>query len=74
MAREVVFLEDQPVITVDRQGVKITYTSGDEVYARRCSVEFMRAHAANIMRAINEYDAAERAKVVRLPRRGRAKH
>lgn len=72
--KAVIWLEEQPVVTVDGAGVKITYQSGGETYVRRCTRAFFRKHVENGIRLLNEYDAAERErrKVVRL--RKKASH
>lgn len=73
MPKTIVFLEEQPVVTIDGEGVKITYTSGDETYCRRCSRAYFRRHIETSLALLNEHDRREREKVV--PFKGkRARH
>jgi hypothetical protein len=64
MPNAIVWLEDQPVVTVDATGVRIEYVSGGELYIRRCTRAFMRRHCETALFAIDEYEAAERSEVV----------
>lgn len=68
MPTAIVWLEDQPVVTVDATGVRIEYVSGGELYIRRCTRAFMRRHCETALFAIDEYERAEARKVV--PMRG----
>lgn len=73
MPTAIVWLEDQPVVTVDATGVRIEYVSGGELYIRRCTRAFMRRHCETALRALNDYEAAERCEVVPLKGK-RARH
>jgi hypothetical protein len=70
--KAVVYLEVQPVVTVDGEGVKIVYQSGGETYVRRCTRAFFRKHCETSLRKLNAYEEAERAKpkVVRMRKPG----
>jgi hypothetical protein len=73
--KAVIWLEEQPVVTVDGAGVKITYQSGGETYVRRASHSFMRKHARNVLDKLDEWQAKEAARKTVVPlKRGRAKH
>lgn len=73
MCKAIVWLEEQPAVTVDAAGVRIEYESGDDRYVRRCTRAFMRRHCENTLAAIDRFEAAEALKVIPMrakPRRG----
>jgi hypothetical protein len=71
MPNAIVWLEDQPVVTVDATGVRIEYVSGGELYIRRCTRAFMRRHCENALFTIDEYERTEARKVVPIPSKRR---
>lgn len=67
----VVWIEEEPVFDVDAAGVRISYASGNEHYVRRMSRAMYRAMCERGLRALDDYELAERdkRKVVRMGKR-----
>jgi hypothetical protein len=67
-----IWVEKQPTVEFDEGSVRITYSSGTDVYRRRVSRAWFRRYLEANLRKLNAYEEAERAKpkVVRMQKRG----
>lgn len=75
MPKVVAFVEEPGTAKIDRRRklVTITYSSGGEQFIRTMALEDYRAFISDGVRLLNEYDAAERSRVVDHPTRNRAR-
>jgi hypothetical protein len=72
MAQAVAFVEELAEVTIRPNGVSIVCRSGAEAFAFRCDRSLWRQFLEREIRALNEFEIAERGKrkVVKIAERG----
>jgi hypothetical protein len=70
----IVFVEEPGKIRIDRKGVTITSKSGKDTFVRRMDVEDFRLFIHDGTQALNEWDAAQRERVVPIGKKREPGH